>query len=382
MPAPVKMSKFGLAMTEGTILRWVAADGERVEKGQHIAEIETAKAVNELEAPAAGTLTGIMVKEGETAAVAEIIAWLLKEGETADSIPRGVQVEALTRETMDPRGSPTPTRSKSVQPAGNAPRHLSSPAARRLAAELGVDLGLLAGSGPDGAIIKEDVLAAAQEEPDTAGRGKVVPLSAMRREIVSAVTASAAIPHIVLYSRADATALRSVRRCDDAIIFCVARALKNNEYLNASFEGDRIRLYDEVDVGFPVSVEGGLVIPVIRHADTLTVAEIGAERKRLVERVRSREITSGEISGGTFTVSNLSMYPVDRFKALISPPQAAILSVGRIRRRPVAVGDDVVVRPTVEFGLTVDHRVADGVTAAVFLKDFVSRIESLKLEDT
>jgi len=366
MPAPVRMPKFGLAMTEGTILRWMAGDGECVAKGQYIAEIETAKAVNQLEAPAAGTLTRISLKEGETAPVAQTIAWLLMDGETADSIPRAGQAEARKRETVDGRAS------------AGASSQLSSPAARRLAAELNVDLSALSGSGPDGAVIRQDVQAAAQEKSATRKPGKVVPLSAMRREIISAVTASAAIPQIVLYSRADATALRSVRRYDDAIIFCVARALTSNEYLNASFEGDQIRLYDEVNVGFPVSVEEGLVIPVIQHADTLTLAQIGDERKRLVNRVRSREITTQEISGGTFTVSNLSMYPVDRFKALISPPQAAILTVGRIRKQPVAVGSDVVVRPTIEFGLTVDHRVADGVAAAAFLKDFVSRIESIE----
>ena len=370
MPAPVRMPKFGLAMTEGTILRWLAADGERVAKGQYIAEVETAKAVNHLEAPSAGTLTRIILKEGQIAPVAQTIAWLLMDGETADSIPRAVQAEARQRETADGRGST------------GASSQLSSPVARRLAAELDVDLSVLSGSGPDGAIIKQDVLAAAQAKSATREPGKVVPLSAMRREIAGVVTASAAIPQIVLYSRADATELRSVRRYDDAIVFCVARALKSNEYLNASFEGDQIRLYDEVNVGFPVSVEEGLVIPVIRQADTLTPAQIGDERKRLVDRVRSREITTQEISGATFTVSNLSMYPVDRFKALISPPQAAILTVGRIRKQPVAVGSDVVVRPTIEFGLTVDHRVADGVTAAVFLKDFVSRIESIKQEDT
>jgi len=177
----------------------------------------------------------------------------------------------------------------------------------------------------------------------------------------------------VLYCRADATALRTVRRSDDAIIFCVARALKNNSYLNASFEGEGIRLYDEVNVGFPVSVDGAgdPGHPTGRHAH-------GRADRRGAKAPGGARALAGdhdeEISDGTFTVSNLSMYPVDRFKALISPPQAAILTVGRIRRQPVAVGSDIVVRPTIEFGLTVDHRVADGVAAAVFMKDFVSRL--------
>ena len=380
MPAPVRMPKFGLAMTEGKVLRWLATDGECVDKGQYIAEIETAKAVNQLEAPSAGTLARIILQEGQTAPVAQTIAWLLTDGETAHSIPRDAPDASPEPEMTHAPGSRASTPASGVASSGDA-RPPSSPAARRLAAQLGVDLALLIGSGPDGAIIKQDVLAAAQQETDTDTAGDAVPLSPIRKEIVSTVTASAAIPQIVLFSRVDATALRTVRRFDDAIIFCVARALASNAYLNASFQDDHIRLYDEVNVGFPVSVEQGLVIPVIRQADTLTLAQIGDERKRLVDSVRSRKITTAEISGATFTVSNLSMYPVDRFKALISPPQAAILTVGRIRKQPVAVGSDVLVRPTIEFGLTVDHRVADGVTAALFLKDFVSRIESIKSED-
>lgn len=381
MPIPVKMAKFGLAMTEGTLHRWLVAEGDRVEKGQPIAEVETAKAINELEATAAGTLAKCILGEGETAPVGQTIAWVLAKGETAESVPEAAPIDEPPAMQDAGPGRAAPAASPvSASRAADA-RLKISPVARRLAAELGVDLTAVAGTGPEGSIVRQDVLQAAEPPRGPLSTGRLVPFSAMRKEIVSTVNVSGTIPQIVLYSRVDATALRAVRRSDDAILWCVARALKDNEYLNASYEDAGIRLHDDVNIAFPVSVDQGLVMPVIRNVDRLSLASIGAERKRLVNRVRSKDITTKEISGGTFTVSNLSMYPVDRFKALISPGQAAILSAGRIRREPVAVGKDVVVHPTMEFGLTVDHRVADGVAAAVFLKDLVSRIESLNLED-
>ena len=396
MPIPVTMPKFGMSMTEGTVTHWLAAEGDHVEKHQPIAEIETDKIVNELVAPASGTLVRISLQEEEVAPVAETMAWILLEGESVEDIPAAQPVasdqagqgKAMPTADSRSRADSQARRSVASVPADRSPP--SSPSARRLAQELGIDISTVSGRGPGGRISKDDVLRASKEAASAAagavaGSG-VQPLSAMRRAIVEHVTASVAIPQIVLFTHADASKLRAIRErhrevaIDDAIIWSVAQTLREHPYLNSSFEGDGIRLHSEINVGLAVAVEEGLIIPVIRRVAGLTIAQISTERRRLVEQVRSRRIAEQDTTGGSFTITNLGMFPIDRFTALIHPPQAAILSVGRIREQPVVVEGNVVVRPIVEFGLTLDHRVGDGAAGAVFLKDLIRRIETLKLE--
>jgi pyruvate dehydrogenase E2 component (dihydrolipoamide acetyltransferase) len=215
----------------------------------------------------------------------------------------------------------------------------------------------------------------------------MVPLSPMRQAIVRHVMRSASIPQIVLYSHADASLLLKVRQrdktlaVDDLIAWCVARTLVDHRYLNASFEDVGIRLHKQVNIGIAVAVDQGLIIPVIHDCTRLSVSQISTERNRLVERVRSRRINEDETRGGTFTLTNLGMYPVDRFEALLSPPQAAILSIGRIRQKAFQVGECAVgFQPVIEFGLTLDHRVVDGAAGAAFLRDFINRIETITPE--
>jgi pyruvate dehydrogenase E2 component (dihydrolipoamide acetyltransferase) len=191
----------------------------------------------------------------------------------------------------------------------------------------------------------------------------------------------------VLYSHANASALLEVRHrdktfaLDDMFVWCVARTLVDHRYLNASFEDNGIRLHKQVNIGIAVAVDQGLIIPVIHDCNRLSVSQISTERRRLVERVRLRQINEEDTSSGTFTLTNLGMYPVDRFEALLSPPQTAILSIGRIHQTPFpAGGGGVGFQPVVEFGLTLDHRVVDGAAGGAFFKDLINQIEAIKPE--
>jgi pyruvate dehydrogenase E2 component (dihydrolipoamide acetyltransferase) len=390
MPMPIRMPKFGMTMTEGTVVQWLAVEGELVETGQSIAEIETEKIVNELEAPAAGTLTRISVEEGASTNVSEIIAWILLEGETADDIvsPNAVLDQVDLSTTSQALIGPMTTAHPPVQ---RTTRGSVSPAARRVAQELGVDLATVTGTGPDGRITKGDILNAHQSHTacDTQDAAYVVePLSTMRRAIVRHVTRSAEIPQIVLYFHAKASALVKVHQqdrtiaYDDLVLWCVSRTLVDHRHLNASFADDGIRLYKNIDVGLAVAAEGGLVIAMVRDALRLSLRKICDERKRLVEGVHSRQIKEHDIGGGAFTLTNLGMYPVDRFEPLLNPPGTAILSIGQIQQvaGPTETGQ-IELRPVIEFGLALDHRVVDGAAGAAFAKDFIACIETVTLED-
>lgn len=330
MPIQVTMPKLGANMTEGSLVSWLVSEGDHVEEDQVIAEFETDKTVNELTAFAEGELACIVVEAGqEDIPVGTTLAWILQEGESVDDIPG--------------------------ESAGRSSAADAAPAA------------------------------APVETVEPTVEDRVEPWSKMRRAITRTVTESAAIPQITLFGRADAGAMRAVREkdktvaFDDAIVYCVSRTLKNHSRLNAAVTEEGVRSYKQINVALAIAVEEGLVIPVIRDADAMSLAQISDARQRLVAAVRTHEVSDDEVAGGTFTVSNLGMYPVDRFASLLNPPQAAILSVGRIQTLP-AVDDDgaVVVRSFVEFGITVDHRAVDGAAAAAFLKDLIERIESVE----
>lgn len=387
MPSPITMPKYGMTMTEGTVVRWLAAEGDHIEKGQLLVEIETEKLVNELQAPASGTLTNIIFNDGATAPVSEIIGWILLEGESKNGITdrSDVQIEPFVSEEV---GAAGPSKASTTVLKGT--RGAISPKARHVADELGVDLATVTGTGPGGRVTKEDVLQAVQQQT-TIENGydsdAMEPLSAMRRAIIQRVTRSAEIPQIVLYSHADASALLKLRQqdkaiaFDDMIVWCIARTLVDHRYLNASFGNSGIRLHKKVNIGLVVSIDRGLVIPVIRDATRLSLREISTERKHLVDRVRSRQIIARDVRDSTFTLTNLGMYPIDRFEALLNPPGAAMLSIGRIQQvASPGDGGGVLFRPVVEFGLTLDHRIVDGAAGAAFLKDFIARIENIELE--
>ena len=336
MPIPVKMPKLGLTMTEGTLVSWLAKEGDKIEKKQDIAEIETDKIVNQLSSPADGTLVRIIAEEGDEIDVAETIAWILAEGESENDIP-----------TEDSDG-------------------------------LGIQV----------ASEVSPETATAEQSETQADESRLEPWSDMRKAITRTVTQSAAIPQITLFSRASASKMMELREqdksiaYDDVIIFCVSRTLKQHPHINSTYEDAGLQIHPQANVGLAITMDEGLMIPVIKTACSLSLSQIGEERKRLVGLVRSRSVLTNELEGGTFSITNLGMFPVDRFTALLYPSQAGILSVGRIQQLAVS-GDNgqIALAPFIELGLTLDHRVADGAAGAAFLKDLIDKIENLKLED-
>jgi pyruvate dehydrogenase E2 component (dihydrolipoamide acetyltransferase) len=382
------MPKFGLTMTEGTIAQWLVAEGDRVTKDQPIAEIETEKIVNELVSPADGVMAGLQRFEGDSADVAVTMAWILQDGETAADIPSaGTTSESVAE-------PPSPSTSEQKKDAGvdnKRSKPTSSPSARRLAKELGVDLANVTGTGPGGRITKEDVQRLADESAasatsEAATVDRVEPWTPMRRMIIRSVSPAAAVPQLTLFSRADATRLKALQgqhpgvSYEDAVIHAVARTLRDHPHLNAAYTDQGVKLCGQVNIGLTVAVERGLMVPVIRQADRLTLTDVATERARLLERVASRRISPQDISDGTFTVSSLAAHKIDRFVALLNPPQAAILSAGRVQDQPSVEDGRVVVKPIIELGLTIDHRVLDGADGAAFMSDLVTRIESLTAE--
>ncbi len=361
MAVEVIMPKLGMTMQEGTIVRWLKEEGEWVEKGEPILEIETDKVVMEVEAPASGILAGISAGPGEVVPVTQTIAYVLEPGERLEEVARPPAKEAV----------PAP-----------GERIVATPAARRLAREHDVDLAQIQGSGPGGRIVEKDVRAfiEAIKPPIEALKVKErIPLTGRRKTIAERMQESARqAPHIALTVEVDMSEAEKARKgCSFTalIVQTVAQALRRHPMVNASLQGDEIVLYDEVNVGVAVDTEEGLIVPVVKEADTKDLPEIDAEIEELAERAREGILSLDEVTGGTFTVSNLGMFGVEDFHAIINPPQTAILAVGAISKRPVAVNERVVIRPVMKMTLSADHRVLDGAAAAEFLRDIKASLE-------
>ncbi len=426
MAVPVYMPKFGMTQTEATVVRWLRQEGDVVEQGDPLLEVETDKVLMEVEAPASGVLRGIRVEPKQVVPVASIMAYIAAPGEelvegdigegkaaaggpvVAEPSPRRATPLAAKRAAeagVDISEVPQARRSARVTRqdvedylAGRPPRSRATPAARRAARERGVELGLVTGSGPRGRIQQRDVLLASCRAAPSLGEGgdEVVPYEGLRYRIGSRLQASYQVaPHITLTVEADMTAAERLRAELNALadraggpritvtailVKVCAWALRRHRWVNASLEGAEIRLRRAVNVGVAVALDDGLIVPVIHNADRLGLGEISARLHDLGRRAREGALSPDEVSGGTFTITNLGMFGVDRFTAIINPPESAILAVGRIAKRAVVVegsaGDSVVVRPTVALTLSADHRVLDGAVAARFLEDVVRALES------
>ncbi len=373
MPKEVIMPALGMAQETGKVLRWLRGEGQEVRQGEPLLEVETDKANVEIEAPASGVLARILASEGREVPVGEVIGWILLPGETPSQLPG--QTAQEVRAAAPPAPTPPP------QPAA-APeaRVRASPKARRLARERGVDLRAVVGSGPGGAVLAADV---EQATP----RGQVIePPHVWKLMAERTARAWGTVPHFFLERdvRADRLvawreALRAQASLEltytDLVVKLVAAALRLHPEVNARWEEGRIRRLPEVNIGIAVATEEGLVVPVIRGADELPVEEIAKRRAELVERARGGRLRVEDVEGGTFTVTNLGMYGVDRFFAIINAPQAAILSVGRMTERVAAEGKAAVVRLGLTLGLSCDHRVVDGARAARFLETLAGFVE-------
>jgi pyruvate dehydrogenase E2 component (dihydrolipoamide acetyltransferase) len=360
------MPALGMAQETGKLVRWLKREGEQVAKGEPLMEIETDKAAVEIEAPASGTLSGVTAAEGDDIAVGQAIAVILAPGEAATDVkPRAEAAHARAVEATRPgHAAAAPAANVPAAPSGRA---VASPKARRLAAERGVDLSRVKGTGPGGAILEEDVL--------QAGAGAAAAEPALWRAMAQNVTRSwKEAPHFFTLREVDASALVQERgrhsedvTFTDLLVKAVAAALRRHPRMNGS--------QAEVNIGLAVALPDGLIVPVIHGADRMTVNELAARRRELLERVRAGHVRSADVSGGTFTLSNLGMYRVDVFTAILTEGQAGILAVGRIADRVVAHDGVAVVRPTMQMSLSCDHRKVDGARAAEFVQTLAELLE-------
>ena len=412
MATKVVMEALSPTMEEGRLVEWKKNEGDAVAVGDVLAEVETDKAVMELVARAAGTLIKQAVAAGATVPVAATVAWIGNAGEAvpggeapAPKAPAAAQPSAaMAPQPAAPASAepaPPPAAEQAAPPAppspaqGEAARIKASPLAKRMAADKGVDLGGVAGSGPEGRIIKRDVEQLSSAPAPRAAAGPAgaayadVTLTPMRKTIAKRLAQSIGpIPTYYLTAEVDMERAHDAREAllalddkskfsfNDIIIRSAASALRQHPWVNAWWMDDRVRQWHEVHIGVAVAVEEGLITPVIRHADQKTLREIGAEVRELAGRAREKKLKPEEYTGATFSISNLGMFGIEEVTAVINPPEAAILAVGRIEPKPVVIDGEVRVRRRMRITMSCDHRVIDGATGAAFLKTLVGTLEN------
>jgi pyruvate dehydrogenase E2 component (dihydrolipoamide acetyltransferase) len=391
MAFSVVMPALEMAQETGKVLAWRKKEGDRVSKGEPLLEIETDKAVVEVEAPADGILAGVKATEGSEIPVGRTIAWIVAPGESAP-----VETDSGTpvaRAGSRAKASPTP----SIVPSRANERAASariSPKARRLAQELGIDIANLRGSGAEGEILASDIQAATHQSANSASEPPAnleIPTSLGRIMAERTSQSWTTVPHFFVTREVDATALNQCRERlvpeiersqnvrithTDLLVALVARVLLKHPRLNASWSPEGIHLHPHVHMGVAIAVNDGVVAAVIQNAHTASLAEIAIQRRALAERARAGKLKPVDIADATFTISNLGMYQVDQFSAIITPPQAAILAAGSIVDRVVAVDGKPAVRPVMTLTVSCDHRVADGARAALFLKDLAEAAQN------
>jgi len=390
MATSVVMPALEMAQETGKIVSWLKKEGDAVSKGEILLEVETDKAVVEVEANADGVLAAVKSREGDVVPVGQTIAWLVAPGEqppaesTVVNPTARTTVGAVREAQARERAASTDERPGRSQTAPTEGEGLKSPPispkARRLAKEKGVDITKIVGTGPDGVITSEDVLKAA-EAPAAAPSA----LSAVARLMAERTTHSwTHVPHFFLVRDIDAAALVQLREKlgsktvthTDLLVALVARVLTKHPKLNATWDNGAIRLNSSINISVAMAVQDGVVGAVIPNADKTAITEIASQRKELTDRARNGRLKPAEVTGGTFTITNLGMYNVDAFNAIIAPPQAAILAVGRIADRVVALDGQVAIRPMMTLTLSADHRVVDGAQAAIFLNDLADALRT------
>lgn len=373
MATKVIMPKLGMAMTEGVVVKWIKSDGERVDKGECIAVVMSKKITYEVEAPASGILRhAVAVKE--CTAVGEPIAYIAEPGE---EIPELEVVAPPAEEVAEVAAPPPEEREK-------APPVLASPMAKRLAKEHEIDLAQVTGTGPGGRITEKDVLVLIEARKAPTVR-RTIPFIGPRQMIAERLTESLhTMAQVTITTEVDATELVRLRKrlkakfdltYTDLVVKAAAKALRDHPLLNATLVGDEIQLLEEVHIGVAVALEEGLIVPIVRDADKRTLQEIAQETRRLAQKAREGTLTVDEVTGGTFTVTNLGMYGVEIFTPIINPPEAAIMGVGRIVEKPAIHEGQIVKRSLMQLSLTFDHRIVDGAPAAAFLQTLREMLE-------
>jgi pyruvate dehydrogenase E2 component (dihydrolipoamide acetyltransferase) len=423
MPIKILMPALSPTMTEGNLAKWLKSEGDQIKSGDVIAEIETDKATMEVEAVDEGTLGKILVPDGtEGVKVNEPIALLLEEGEDRSALEGGAAPPpAKGNGEAEPPASSAPAAAAqppTVPPptAAQGDRIVASPLARRMAAQAGLDLAAIRGSGPHGRVIKADIEAAlagarpaqrpmeraapftapaaappvsAPAAPPPSAAYDEIPLNNMRKVIARRLTeAKQTIPHFYLTLDCELDALLAMRAqlnaregadyklsVNDFVIKAVALAMRKVPGVNAAWGGDKIYQFKDIDVSVAVAIDGGLITPIVRKADQKGLSTISNEMKDLAKRAKDGKLKPEEFQGGGFSISNLGMFGIKDFLAVINPPQACILSVGAGEKRPVVRGDEIKIATMMSVGLSTDHRVVDGVLGAQFLQEFKKLME-------
>ena len=442
MAIELRMLQMDQTMTKGKIGKWLVKEGDTITQGQPLLEIETDKVVHEQESPTDGVIAQLLAEEGANVPVNAILAII---GAPGEEVAR-VEVDAATEQPTPPQPEQpkaTPSTSTDIKaspaarqlaeklainltevkasgpggrilesdvqryidlrgeaPAADTARLKASPLARRLAKEHGLDLSSILGSGPDGRIVRDDVLQAATAAPtptvpvvETATpqqATEVISMSGIREIIAERMTLSVQTnASVTLHTEVDATAFVELRRMlndklqarevsltyTDLLVKVVANALGEHPRLNATLTDEGIHLLSEINIGVAVALEDGLVVPVVRNADKERLSEISAQVRGFAERARSNQLTPGELQGGTFTITNLGNFGIDAFTPIINPPESAILGVGRILKKPIVHDDEIAIRSMLTLSLTFDHRVIDGAPAAQFLQTVAGYIQ-------
>jgi len=392
----VILPRLGQGMESGTIVRWLKAEGEPVTKGDPLFELDTDKVTQEVEAEAAGVLLKIAVAEGEVP-VGQTVAFIGAEGEDVPEVKAAAPAAPKEEtKTSEPEPAPAAEVPQDAAVASGNGRIKASPLARRIARERGIELNGIRGTGPDGRIVAEDVERAEAGGPAApsvaaptvpAGEVERIPLSNVRKTIARRLTEAWTIPVFQLQASADMTRVNALvarlRERDpdvritvtDVLTKISAQALMRHREVNAEFTQDAILLHPSANVGLAVAAPQGLVVPVIRSAERLSLTQIAGVRADLVGRAREAKLRADDLEGGTFTISNLGMYAVESFTAVLNPPQAAIVAVGATEERVVPADGETAVRPMVTLTATFDHRAVDGAPAAAFLQTLKESLE-------
>ena len=387
MPGNIILPQWGMGMNEGQVVKWLKAVGDPVVKGEPLVEIESTKVSAEVEATADGTLGRIIVEEGKTVPVGTILGLLLESGESPSDLPaEEAPRERASRSSRPSRRGATPRRGRG--------RAVVTPRARRLARELNVDLDTIKkGTGPSGRITEDEVRAAAEGGAPTSDVGmepsRTIPLTGIRGVIAKRMSDSASAALVTLNTTADVSEAIAIQRrltrewrrsrvrpqYQDLAIAATVKALKDHPLANAHITDQEVQIFDTINLGFALAVPDGLLVPVIRDAGNKTPLELALVVRDLVRKSKANELRVSELSGSTFSLTNLSAYDVENFTPLINPPEVGILGVGRVVKQPTVIkSGDVEVRSIGYFSLTFDHRAWDGAPAAEFLQAVVKNL--------
>lgn len=396
MVTRVIVPMLGWTMKEGLITKWLKKEGDFVKKGEPLFELETEKAVTQIEAPASGILRKILVPEGSFVPVSETVAIIAEAGEV---IPDLEKLMERAKQFMSGVKKPESEMAEevTVDMVKQLPARIKiSPAARKLAKEYGIDITKVVGTGPDGRITRKDVLMAIEKKRLMPRIKQVIPMTPIRKTIAerlaysykTAVHASVGmevnVSEILKLREKLAPEIQKIANVhlslSDIFVKVVARALREYLVLNATLEDDRIKIFEDINIGLAVAIEGGLVVPVIRNADKKSLIEIAILRKELTQRAKEGKLSLDDMAGSTFTISNMGMFGVTSGMSIINPPEVAILSIGAIVEKPVVHEGKIVVKPMMGIGLSFDHRVIDGATAAMFLQRIKKELENPSME--